>query len=135
MKNPQFFAVLQSSFAPWTSALRTRIRHGLTEHPNRIFSLMVFLLLSSSLLCFFLRKAVLPTEKTAGLTNVTVIGGMGEISHAAGNLAATLEMQAELNGLLSKKVLSAQDSLHIGQMMNRIKKLQTNITHHEKNQP
>lgn len=63
------------------------------------------------------------------------MGEVGGAVRAATALSQVLLMQSELSERLSAKHLSAQDSVQIGQMIFRIKTLQTHILSHEKDKP
>lgn len=106
------------------------------RNTGRVFVLMVLILASSALLCFTLLRTQ-PEMAGASKPGIKQKAGAGilEVSQAAGNLMQVMQMQAELNGLLSTKQLSSADSLKIAALLQRIKKLQNNINDHEKNQP
>lgn len=129
--------IILSPFAlKWLSSRLAGISQWSARNPRRVFLLMVSLLACSAILCFtlFRTEPKMAGTRQQGLKEKAGAGILG-LSQSAGNLMQVLQMQAELNGLLSTKQLNSGDSLKIAAMLQRIRQLQNNITNHEKNQP
>jgi len=135
MKNTLSLHRLQGGVSALTLAAASRFKQLLIEYPQRSLVLMCLVLFTSLILCFTLLRSPKNSSSFASSKAQKPIAEMGGAVKAATALSQVLLLQSELNERLSAKHLSAQDSVQIGQMIFKIKTLQTHILSHEKDKP
>lgn len=135
MKNTLSLHRLPSGISALARAAASRFKQLLTEYPQRSLVLMCLVLFTSLILCFTLLRQPKNPQRFTSSKVQKPIEEVGGAVRAATALSQVLLLQSELNERLSAKHLSAQDSMQIGQMIFRIKTLQTRILSHEKDKP
>jgi len=135
MKNISFFRRLSSSLFQNKALIRTT-GHGLIDkYPKHIFLSMCALLLCSAAIALTLLRQ--PETPSTGAKNFRGSQGI-DLSGAAGTASAfsqVVQMQAELNALLSADKITPGDSIRVKEMIIQIRKIQSSIIDHEKNKP
>ncbi len=135
MKNTPSLRRFHGGISALVSSAASRFKQLLIEYPQRSLVLMCLVLFASLVLCFTLLRRPKNPSPLANSKAQKPIADMGGAVKAATALSQVLLLQSELNERLSAKHLSTEDSLQIGQMIFKIKTLQTHILPHEKDKP
>lgn len=124
MKNMNlFFSELQKEFAVLFAGLIIRTRELLTRRPKACFLLMIVLMATSAVMCYFLhqqRRVKVAVEKPV-LSSLDT--GLGQISQTAEKLKANFNLQSQVQLLLSKDSLNTIDSLHLKALLLKIRQI------------
>jgi len=134
MKTILTLSCLPRPISDLAGATAHKFKQLLTQYPGSSLAVMCTALLTSLILCFTVLRYPRPssaatTPKFRGKPSGVEMGGA---LRAASALSQVLLLQSELNGRLSAKRISAQDSIRIDEIIKQIKILQSNISSHEK---
>ncbi|TCD07694.1 hypothetical protein EZ449_14265 [Pedobacter frigidisoli] len=134
MKNNLISQGLASLASEKIDVIKTRSRKLMLRHPVRILTLMLISIVISALCCFtILRQPKLPAQDTSLQIPVSKGEAQGAMD-ILGRLGVVMSLQAELKTLSGKDSLSASDSIHLENLLSRLRQLQ-NQRPYEKDKP
>ncbi|PWS32670.1 hypothetical protein [Pedobacter paludis] len=101
-----------------------RFRGFCQRHPKKIYTLMVFLMASSLILCFSIMRLEDPVYTKSVTSPMKATGDpTAGIGLTIDKLQRVMALQAELQSLSKKENLTPQDSLRFAQMLSEIRQL------------
>lgn len=126
-RNPErsIFAEIQKEFGHYLSFALALLKSLLNKHARLSFSIMV-LIMSLSIVCSYF-KLDMPEKTHQSLASSSTLSqnsaetGFDQIVKVGLALKESIELRKQIDQTLSKKVLSAEDSIQLVKMFDRIK--------------
>ncbi|WP_339867085.1 hypothetical protein [uncultured Algoriphagus sp.] len=123
--NTNVFEELKNEFSPYVDAVGSKAKSVIERHSKIIFCVMILLILVSFILTFFVLRSDAENQSKAFKENLHAIpeGFVDEFSafqNLSSRAAKMVELEAEIERILSKKSISKEDSIYLEKAIEQL---------------
>ena len=120
-RNPRdtLYSELKKELSPYLTALRLSLKKITQRYPKFLFAMMVINITLSAILVISIHRP--PPPKTVNLRPINT--GFDRIRQASEALRQTILLKQQVDSILSKKPLTAKDSLALENALDQLQKI------------
>lgn len=120
------YTELKKEFSSYIQKFNNWVRRICLKFPKLVYAMMVVLIMISFVLSILLFRKEKPKSKTANVSPKTAApmqDGLGQIMQKAYALKEAITLKTQIETLITKDSLTAQDSIVLGKAIDRLHNL------------